>query len=294
MFRHCEGDRMALIPHAFLNTVVALGLPSQDGSIRFDATGFLYGYPAGQTDPNGNKLYWIFLVTNRHVLSGASERSNTLQARFNRPTGAEPQVYTLSLQQTPQLDSWIAHPNLDVDVAVLMLNAQQLIADGLEYFVFQADEHALTLQQCIDDGMSEGDGVFVLGFPLGLAGEERNYAIVRQGIIARVQDWLKGKASTFLVDASIFPGNSGGPVLLRPELSSITGTKTTNKCALMGMVSSYLPYREIAVSTQTKRARMIFEENSGLGVVVPHDLILETVKAAVEKLPPNQPFAPVV
>ena len=231
-------------------------------------------------------------MTNRHVLAGASQQSNTLHARFNRPTGAEPQVYPLSLQQTPQLDSWIGHPNPDVDVAVLLLNPQQLIADGIEYFFFQADDHALTLQQFIGDGVSEGDGVFVLGFPLGLAGEERNYAIVRQGIIARVQDWLKGKANSFLVDASIFPGNSGGPVLLRPELSSIAGTKAISRCALIGMVSSYLPYQEVAVSAQTKRPRMVFEENSGLGVVVPHDVILEAVKVAVEMLNPKSTITP--
>lgn len=285
---------MALLPPVFLNSVVALGGPSQDGSIRYDATGFLYGYPTGQTDTNGTKTYWIFLVTNRHVFAGASERGNTLHARFNRPIGAEPHVYTLSLQETPTLNSWIVHPDPNVDVAVLLLNAQQLQADGLEYYFFQNDEHAFTRQQSIDDGTSEGDGVFVLGFPLGEAGEERNYSIVRQGIIARIQDWLKGTANTFLVDASIFPGNSGGPVLLKPELASVTGTKPNSKCGLIGMVSSYLTYQETAVSTQTKRPRMIFEENSGLGVVVPHDMILETVNIAVDRLNPTQPLVPAV
>ena len=54
------------------------------------------------------------------------------------------------------------------------------------------------------------------------------------------------------------------------------------------MVSAYIPYQEIAVSTQTDRPRMIFEENSGLGVVVPHDAITETIKAAVGKLNKDQ------
>ena len=124
--------------------------------------------------------------------------------------------------------------------------------------------------------------------PLGEAGDERNYAIVRQGVIARARDWIRGNASTFLIDASVFPGNSGGPVLLKPEPVSVPGTKPNNRCGLIGMVSAYIPYREIAVSTQTDRPRMIFEENSGLGVVVPHDLIHETVKSAVDKLQQGQ------
>ncbi len=285
---------MALIPPAYLNSVVALGGPSQDGSIQYNATGFLYGYPTGETDVNGRELYWIFLVTNRHVFAGATERGTTLHARFNRPMGAEPHVYTLQLQETAGLKSWVVHPQSDIDVAVLQLNPAKLMADGLEYFFFEDDRHTFTRQQSIDVGMSEGDGVFVLGFPLGQAGDERNYAIVRQGIVARVQDWLKGDARTFMVDASIFPGNSGGPVLLKPEFTKIEGTNSSSRCGLIGMVSSYLPYQEIAVSTQTKRPRMIFEENSGLGIVVPYDDIMETVKTAIAKPASGQPITPVL
>ena len=54
------------------------------------------------------------------------------------------------------------------------------------------------------------------------------------------------------------------------------------------MVSSYLPYQEIAVSMQTERPRMIFEENSGAAGVVPHDLIEGTVKLAADKLNPER------
>ena len=53
------------------------------------------------------------------------------------------------------------------------------------------------------------------------------------------------------------------------------------------MVSGYLPYQEIAVSTQTERPRMIFEENSGLGIVVPHDQVQETVKIAADESDPE-------
>ena len=275
---------MALLPPFFMNTVVALGGPSQDGTVQYSATGFLYGHPSGETDANGTRLYGIYIVTNRHVFQRAVERGTALQARFNKPMGAGASVYTLQLSEPDGSASWIVHPDSDVDVAVSGINAIQLEQDGIEYSCFRGDEHTFTLAQARTNGISEGDGVFVLGFPLGEAGDERNYAIVRQGIIARAQDWLKGDARTFLIDASIFPGNSGGPVLLRPELTSIQGTKANHKCGLVGMVSSYLPYQEVAISQQTGRPRMIFEENSGLGIVVPHDAIQETIRVAVEKL----------
>ena len=279
---------MALIPPFFLNTVVALGGPSQDGTVQYNATGFLYGHPTGETDANGAKRYRMYLVTNRHVFQKAFERQTGLQARFNRPMGAGANVYRLQLREPDGSASWTVHPDSDVDVAVVGINSNKLKQDGIEFSWFQGDEHTFTLAQARTNGISEGDGVFVLGFPLGEAGDERNYAIVRQGIIARAQDWLKGDARTFLIDASIFPGNSGGPVLLKPEVTSIQGTKSNNRCGLIGMVSSYLPYQEVAVSEQTGRRRMIFEENSGLGIVVPHDVIQETIRVAVEKLSVRQ------
>ena len=278
---------MALIPPFFLNTVVALGQPGQENHIEYNATGFLYGHPAGLTDKSGQEQYHVYLVTNRHVFERAAKRRDTLHARFNKLRETGTNVYKVRLQD----DSWTGHPDPKADVAVLRINPKKIKADGIEYYFFEANNHALTLEQARNNGVSEGDGVFVLGFPLGEAGHESNYVIVRQGIVARIQHWLRDNARTFLIDASIFPGNSGGPVLLKPEITSIKGTKAYNKCSLIGMVSSYLPYREVAISVQTGRPRMIFEENSGLGVVVPHDVIQETIKIAVDKLSPEKQAA---
>ena len=274
---------VALLPPAFLNAVVALGQPNADGKMEFNATGFLYGHPNGNTNENGDNEYWVFLVTNRHVFQNAAKRHKDIQARFNKPMGAGANVYPMPLTQPDGSTAWAVHPDPDIDVAVLQINPGVLTNDGIEFHWFPGDVQTFTIDQAKEAEVSEGDGLFVLGFPLGQAGEERNYAIVRQGIIARAQDWLKGDASTFLIDASIFPGNSGGPVLLKPEVTSIRGTKSNSRCVLIGMVSSYLPYQEIAISTQTNRPRMIFEENSGLGVVMPHDAILQTVEAAIDQ-----------
>ncbi len=274
---------MALLPPAFLNSVVALGSPSNDGKMQYSATGFVYGSPAGVNNENGQMTYRIYLVTNKHVFENTSG-NNQLHVRFNRAVGAEPSIYSIPLKKTDGSTAWTLHPSSDVDVAVLGINYQTLKDDGIEYYSFYGDTDVFTLEQARESEVCEGDGVFVLGFPLGEAGDERNYAVVRQGIVARIQDWLKGNSKSFLIDASIFPGNSGGPVLLKPEPTSIVGTQSNNRCGLIGMVSAYLPYREVAISNQTGRPRMIFEENSGLGIVVPLNLIQETIDIALSKL----------
>ena len=128
---------------------------------------------------------------------------------------------------------------------------------------------------------SEGDEIFVMGFPLGLAGDERNYVIVRQGMVARIRDWYEGYSKEFLIDSSIFPGNSGGPVIAKPTMFSYGQTMPRPK--LIGMVAAYLPYEDVAWSRQTGRPKMISEENSGLATVVPIDPILQTVSRAAER-----------
>jgi hypothetical protein len=128
-------------------------------------------------------------------------------------------------------------------------------------------------------GVSAGDGVFVLGFPMNQAGAQRNYVIVRQGAIARLSEMMDGASSSFLLDAFVFPGNSGSPVFSRPQSESIEGTKSQNAAWLLGIVIEYEPYTELAFSAQTKRPRVEFEENSGLAVVLPVDSIEQTIKA---------------
>lgn len=263
---------MALLPPHYLDTVVALGTPKTEGSIQYTATGFFYGHHVGESD--GNKEYRIFLVTNRHVIEG----SNELSVRLNRPKGSDAKTYPITGPDGAKL--WRTHPSAEYDIAVIPINAHTLEEDGIDYRFFRRD-NTLSVEQANEIGILEGDGVFVLGFPLGLAGEERNYVITRQGCIARIKDWRAGTSRTILIDASVFPGNSGGPVVTRPNTSSIEGTKPNRVSYLIGMISSYIPYEYAAVDPRTGHPRVIFQENSGLAHVVPADVIHEIIESAI-------------
>ena len=220
------------------------------------------------------------LWTNRHVIEGVS----SLQARLNRPMGSASKTYNIRLGNSDGTPSWTVHSDPNCDVAVIPASFSRLKEDSIDFTYFHfTPKHTLSLESAKDLQVSEGDGVFVLGFPLGEAGEDRNYVIVRQGIVARIRDWLGGSSRIILIDASVFPGNSGGPVILKPELTSIAGTKSNSSALLAGMVSGYLHYKDIAVSSQTGNPRIVFEENSGLATVVPIDVIQETLTLAVSK-----------
>ena len=264
---------MALLPPDYLNKTVALGSPLDNGGYHWLGTGFLYSHSTSQFGSQSQTF--IFLVTNRHV----AEASANLHVRFNGTEIAAPAIYPLPSSGSDVVMPWTFHAK--ADVAALMVKADQLEESGVLISCFRSDSHVIDRDAANSIGVSEGDGVFILGFPLGIAGENRNDVIVRHGVLSRIQAWLRNDQDEFWIDSSIYPGNSGGPVLTKPEMGAIEGTKVNRNCQLIGMVSSYLPFKDVAISTQTGRTRVTFEENSGLAVVVPVDQVHETVELAM-------------
>jgi len=266
---------MALLPNSYLDAVVSIGVQEKN-IFKSLATGFLAGFLTGEKDEQGKSFYRVFLITNRHVFEDLKEVS----LRFNL-TSEGSKIYNLLLEDESGI-KWSAHPNKKVDIAVISINFDQLINDGIKCSFLVEDTMAFsdTIQSI---GISQGDGVFVLGFPMGIAGKERNYVIVRGGIISRLDEEIIKNDYQFLIDATVFPGNSGGPVILKPELASLEGTKAVNRAHLIGVVRSYLPYREEAISRQTGETRIIFVENSGISGVVPMDFVREVVSPFMKK-----------
>ena len=172
---------------------------------------------------------------------------------------------------------WESHSNTEIDLAAICLDADFLRDEGISYDYFHSDLHLMPLSQMANQGMSEGDFIYVLGFPMGIMAPDRQYVISRTGIIARLRDALERTNNDFMIDSMIFPGNSGGPVINKPEIISIEGTNSVPSPYLIGIIASYLTYTDTAVSKQTGQSRVVFEENSGLAVVIPADYVLETI-----------------
>lgn len=265
---------MALIPPFVMDCVVAIGAQKKDEKVDWFATGFLYGYYIEPGPKEGMKRYRSYLVSNRHVFDGLQE----IKMRCNPKSGEPAQSISLRLVNDDGSLRWLTSPDPEIDVAVVALNVQQLMDSGLQVKVFQGDEHAAPVEKLVEIGTSEGDFVYVLGFPMGIVGGARNVVIVRGGTIARIRDTLEDASRTFLVDAAIFPGNSGGPVVSKPENVAIEGTKEQDRAYLIGIVRSYVPYRDVAISTQTGLPRVVFEENSNLAEVHPVDCIEEAIR----------------
>jgi len=267
---------MAIIPHFFLNAVVALGVVV-NGEKCWIGTGFI----VGRKENDNPEMSTYYIITNKHVIEGTTE----IYVRFNSLGDTLVKDYAITLFDDNGLPKFSPHPNEKTDVIALQISPQTLINDKSIWGAFDLDDHALTLTQMKDTGVNEGNLVYSLGFPLGKV-EVIKAPICRLGCISRVMDAfiMRDEQPTFLVDAQTFPGNSGGPIVNRPEHMSIDGTPYNESANLIGILSGYIPYRETLYSKQTGNARMIQEENSGLTIVHPVDRIKEVVELEWKRL----------
>jgi hypothetical protein len=273
---------MALIPSSFPDCVVAIGIEEEEAQSRWIASGFLYGHSAGQRDQAAG--YHVYLVTNRHVVEGRE----LLTLRFNPEADVPAREYGLRLARESGRRTWFSCSDPAIDVAVVPVNFNMLKEERIQASYFENDRHAASIAKLREIGITEGDLAYVLGFPMGIVGRERNTVIVRSATVARIRDVLEGQSKEFLLDSFVFPGGSGGPVVLRPELIALPGTQPQKTAYLIGVVRGYLPYQDLAVSVQTKRPRIVFEENSGLAEVHPVDCIEEAIAAHLATLEAEQ------
>jgi len=169
------------------------------------------------------------------------------------------------------------HEDENVDLAILPINASAVQEAKIKFHFFHGQD-LFYAKDFEEKNIATGDGLFVLGFPMSINGKLRNFVIVRQGIIARVDEEVL-EDRYFYIDASAYPGNSGGPVIHKPEVVAITGTKSNSSAGLIGVISSGETYSDVAISQQTGEPRVIFTEQTGLVRIVPTELIFEIINS---------------
>ena len=273
---------MALIPPWFMDCVVTIGVDDNGGDRQWIASGFLYGQYKEKNE-KGKKLYQVYLVSNRHVL----EEPSHVYIRFNPQKNSDPaREYKVKFSDDTGRNLLFNHPDPQVDITVVPIRFDLLREHAMQAMYFRSDEHVANRSKLIELEVMEGDFVYALGFPMGMVGEKRSAVIVRNGVIARLRDLLAetDASSDYLVDVFVYPGNSGGPVILKPEFARIDGTKSNPNAILIGVITESLTYQDTAISLQTKRPRITFEENSGLAVVHPIDYVDDAIQEHLKLL----------
>lgn len=244
--------------------------------MRQTATGFLYAYPTSERPIHEGFRLW--LVTCKHVIRPFREKNpEEIMVRLNKSGNRGMQTFRISLRQG-EGPEWTLHP--EADVAVIPASWQDLESKGVQWETFAAGRNTLNRKRAVKVGLGEGDEVFVLGFPVGWRPSRQDYPIVRHGILAQIQGWLREEHDTFLVDGSGFPGNSGGPVVTKPQFGAVEGTQNVPGAWLVGMVSKgQLSTRPVGLQVPSSYAI----ETADLIECVSMDLIDETVVLAMQR-----------
>jgi len=191
-----------------MNATVQLEQPLGDGT-RTVGTGFLISAPL----PDGRSR--TVLITANHVLQKMPGANARIGYRIANPDGSwsySPQPLKIRDGQGHEL--WTHHPNRDV--AAISITAPPEFARAAIPLNYLASDDTFA-----HDAVTAGDEMMALGFPRGLSANAAGFPILRSG---RVASYPLGPAKvfpTFLLDFSVFPGNSGGPVFVsrpvRPE-----------------------------------------------------------------------------
>lgn len=237
---------------------------NQDGTIK------LIPKPIGTGFIVKTRSNHLVLITAKHVVvdltldevgNSKVNTKNRLRYRLNQVEGP---AYLIKDEEliSKELGPWFMATKNDVAVRFLeWKETARFSVISQADFIPKAD-------------LQVGANLLVLGFPLGLRSPEHPNPIARRGMVAR------SDRDRLIADALIFPGNSGGPVVYTPPLKVGSGMTSpfVNEERLAGLAISYETHKEIAESTQTKKPRVLFEENSGLASIEPADAILELLE----------------
>lgn len=230
-------------------TVVFFAKIDDGGKPSFYATGFLVAVE--------NVFH---LVTAKHVV--VNMKTGKLQddgmfVSFNSKDGKIVLSPIEDIKKNFNVN-WVFHKNAEVDIAVIpfRLNPQKDDVKVIPDNLFLPTDRIFELYD-----------VFFLSYQPGIEPKRKISPVFRGGIISTIND-----DKSFYIDASAFPGNSGSPVFLKPspirfDKGGISIGVDPLGGKFIGIIGEYIPYQEIAISLQTGRPRVIFEENTGLSKV---------------------------
>ena len=204
---------MAIIPNFFIDAAVSIGYRNA-ANIEWIGTGF---FVIRKIDAEGNAR--PFLITNKHVFGNKT----SVVIRMKEQNSNNLKEIDVPIISSDGNNLYKLYPNNLIDIAVLPLNGSFIVENQLESPAFDIDEHSMSSSELLDNGVNEGSLVYMIGFPMGLVIKDSQSPICRLGCVAWLCEEQIKENHNILLDIQNFPGNSGSPVVTRPELISIEG-----------------------------------------------------------------------
>lgn len=233
-----------------IHATVQLEQPLGDGT-RTVGTGFL----VSQKGPDGAPQ--TILVTAHHVLQKMPSANARIGYRISNADGSwtySPQ--SLRIRDGGGRELWTRHPNRDV--AAMAIKAPPEFAKAAIPLDYLAADDTFAKYQ-----VRAGDEMMALGFPRGLSANPAGFPILRSGRVASYPLAPAKIFPTFLLDFSVFPGNSGGPVFVSADPKGQEGVTQVSSTGGSGFIAGLLTQQvelnnerlEIGIVTHAKYIR---------------------------------------
>jgi hypothetical protein len=267
----CAVQTETLLEQLFFTTVyIETRLPG--GGVS-KGTGFLYDVQVAGND------HVVFLVTNKHVIKDAEHASIRfvagLDGQFSGPKLGE--FHTIETDNPGA--AFIGHPDDDIDVCAVAIGPSISSLHSRGSFVFY---RALTAAQALNEQnaltLDAIEAITFVGYPIGLYDEKNFLPIARRGHTATPPVVDYGGKPMFLVDASVFPGSSGSPVLIAENgtYNQRGGAVFGQRIMLLGILAAVFD-RAVPVLQIPARMQAIVRDSVNIGIVYKAKVIDETI-----------------
>jgi len=258
---------------------------SADGKITSTGTGFIFEYEIGQT----NQI--PFIVTCRHVVDGfAAATFSFVQNKDGKPNLGQKCEVTVPLQNFV-----FYNPDPKIDVALIPLAPilRFFEAEGQKPFFVNLDKKIIPDKKAAED-LSAIQPIVFIGYPYGIHDEINLLPIARRGFTASPYVVDYNGLPLFLIDANVFPGSSGSPVMVLDEGGYATkrGISLGSRAYFLGLVDQAYIHTEkgvvkfIPLPTQFVPT---YDEHQyfNLGAVIKAKAILNTMSEFVKARVPS-------
>lgn len=211
---------------------VAMGIPLQKVILKSTVyiknsfgnvgTGFLIAKAVGENKQG------TFLITNKHILrkNGDGEFAKFIEVRFyakDQKKAVEWIPIPILLDNGKFTHFVFMHPQEEVDIVGILISPFiNKFQDKID-FTNLGEDVILTRETAQKELIDAGEDLLILGYPGGIFSENNYLPLIKSGLLASSssedlylklgEKEIKGKI--YLVEGSLFGGNSGGPVLVK-------------------------------------------------------------------------------
>ncbi|MGO8836100.1 MAG: serine protease [Limisphaerales bacterium] len=261
---------------------------SADGKTSNTGTGFIFNYKIDE------QHQIPFIVTCRHVVNGfTSSTFSFVQSKDGKPDLGKKCVVTVPNLQN--LVFYDPNPNIDVALILLVPILDYFKANGQTPFFRSLSKDLVPSREAAED-LSAIQSIVFVGYPYGLHDETNSLPIARRGFTANPYVVDFNGLPLFLIDASVFPGSSGSPVMVLDEgaYTSHGGIMVGGRAYFLGLVSdAYIHAEEGVIQFKPLPTQFVpvykKDQFFNLGVVIKAKAILNTMSEFVKAYPPPSP-----